>query len=35
MKNNCDINLIYFDENWIFVVELIMEYMKIDYNEYY
>lgn len=35
MKNNCDINLIYFDENWIFVFELIMKYMENDFNEYY
>lgn len=35
MKNNCDINLIYFDENWTSVVESTTEYMKNDFNEYY
>lgn len=35
IKNNGDIYFIYFDENLIFLVELIMKYMKNDFNEYY
>lgn len=35
MKNKCDINLIYIDENWTSVVESTTEYMKTDFNEYY